>query len=246
MTEKAIYDNILNKCNNLEHKFIDFFDLICNKWNVNKTITDPITIDMIKSLIFGVDEEMPMKKLDVNKNRNLIKQLFLNNVNLKNSIYFIQDIVKQLEEFVNHVATYFETNMDKLKNKGISEVEYKKLKYLFYSYGWECTHIRSYCSDIQTLIDNSGCITNTSIIKEKPTEKDLKKCKKDTLKRYYFTDSYTIKNNIRYFDMKSMIFGETNTIMRMYNLITDFLFKDFMFMYNVIKTNISVLAQVTK
>ena len=46
--------------------------------------------------------------------------------------------------------------------------------------------------------------------------------------------------------MKTMIFGETNTILRLYNIVTNFLFKDFLFMYRVIKTNIETLSQNCK
>lgn len=246
MKETDLYNSIIIKCDNLQNRFDDFFEKSREKRNISKKIIDNGVCVLMKNLIFTADEENPISKLDIGKNKNLVKQLILNIPNFKDAIGFLQDIIIQLEEFMNHIANDFETTLNNIPDKKITDIEFRKLKYLFFSYGWECTHIRSYCSDLQTLIDNSGSLSIDRSEFLKPTVDDIKYCKKDTMKRYYFTDTYELKNNVKYFDMNTMIFGETNTIMRMYNIITNFLFKDFLFMFNVVKTNISVLLQTTK
>lgn len=263
---KKFYDNLIDKCNNLELRFESFFNDAMVHNDIPKSLFE-YNITIIQELLFGVDESMPIKKVDCNKNKNLIKQILLNVPNMRDSVNLLSEIIAQLEEFLNFIANSFnKINEDYYKNKATSisnsdEVisfekhindynltvsEYEKLSRMLYSYAWECTHIRSYCSELRSLIDNSGCLAATSKLLSNINPSDIKNCKKDTLKRYYFTDTYEIKNNIRYFDMNSMIFGETNTIMRLYNIITDFLFKDFLFMYSVIKTNITVLSQKSK
>lgn len=246
MTEIKLYKSIITKCDNLENKFIDFFEKSREKRNISENIINADVCNLMKMLIFGVNEETPMAKLDIGKNKNLVKQLILNIPNFKDALGFLQDIIIQLEEFMNHISNDFEMELNNIADRKITSIEFIKLKYLFSSYGWECTHIRSYCSELQTLIDNSGSLATDRSELLKPTVEDIKYCKKDTMKRYYFTDTYELKNNIKYFDMDTMIFGETNSIMRMYNIITNFLFKDFLFMFNVVKTNISVLLQTTK
>ena len=217
-------------------------------------------INLISELLFGVDEKMPIKKLDCNKNKNLVKQILLNVPNMRNSVNLLSCIISQLEEFLNYIANEFNNILTKYKNTktdisydkwltdnyNLTCREYEKLSYMFCSYAWECTHIHSYCIELRSLIDNSGYLTPDNLFLTNNEKNDINHCKKDTLKRYYFSDTYEIKNNIRYFDMKTMIFGETNTILRLYNIVTNFLFKDFLFMYRVIKTNIETLSQNCK
>ena len=75
----------------------------------------------------------------------------------------------------------------------------------------------------------------------------IKTLKKDTLKRYYFYEVYEIKNSFKYFSINDMFFGETNSIMRLYNNIMDFIFKDFVFIYNTIESNLSeIIKKSTK
>ena len=248
MTDTILFENILGICNNLENRFEDFFIKSCVEHDIPAGIYEYNTTPIIKELLFGIDENSSIKKMSIIKNRNVIKQLFLNTPSLKNSINVFQDIVKQLEEFINYISAEFEKYPTLVKNNSkyeLNDVEYNKLKCMFFSYSWECTHIRSYCSDIKQLLDNSSCLATTKPESFQIEPNSITHCKKDTMKRYYFIDTYEIKNNIRYFDMSTMIFGETNTIMRMYNKITDFLFKDFMFMYNVIKTHFMVLGGKT-
>jgi hypothetical protein len=247
MKDSELFKDILDKCENLENRFDSFFTKSLNDRNIPENMFYG-TVFIIKELIFGVDENQPTRKVEINKNRNMIKQTFLNVSNFRDTINVYHDIISQLEEFLNYVYNKFADGYSSCETSGkskLSKEEFDKLKTILWSYGWESTSIRSYCSDLKNLIDNSSCLANTrsDFFKIKPDS--VKTCKKDTLKRYYFTDTYELKNNIKYFDMNNMIFGETNTIMRMYNKISDFLFKDFMFMYNVIKTNIQVLYSKT-
>lgn len=241
--ELKIYKDILEKSNSLKNRFIKFFENTLKENDVSSSIFDANVLEIIKSLIFGVEENSNIAKVDVGKNRNLIKHMFLNLPNIYKVACVYKDLVIQFEEYLNYVHNELDS-IPIRETVILNEYTFEKFKDLIYSFSWESTYMRSYASTFKTLIYNSGNINF-----EKPLsvahvlEDKIVGVKKDTLKRYYFSDCYDLKNGFKYFDNNKMLFGETNSIMRVFNILSDYLFRDFITMYNCIVCNIDEILK---
>jgi len=238
--ELKIYKNILEKSYTLKNKFEKFYITTIKNVEISDSMTDYNVVEMIKSLIFGVDDTN-VAKVDIGKNRNLIKQMLLNLPSLYKVACLYKELLIQFEEYLNYIDSEIESIPIK-EVQLLNEYTFEKFKDLVYSFSWEATYMRSHASTFKTLIYNSG-----SINFEKPHningQDEVVGAKKDTLKRYYFGDCYDIKNGFKYFDNSKMIFGETNAIMRVFNRISDYLFKDFITVYNTIVLNIEEILK---
>ena len=99
--ELKIYKDILEKSNSLKNRFIKFFENTLKENDVSSSIFDANVLEIIKSLIFGVEENSNIAKVDVGKNRNLIKHMFLNLPNIYKVACVYKDLVIQFEEYLN-------------------------------------------------------------------------------------------------------------------------------------------------
>ena len=254
INELEIYKDLYRITENLKNRFIPFVKKTLIERNIDsKPFDDNDIFTIMKTLVFGVDKESTIKKVDLVKNKNLMKLFFLNLPNIYSSVSFIKDIFVQIDEFI---WTIDKTLFDKIykpskdDNKEFSilnEKEIVRFMNIIESYSNECTFIRSSLSSLKDIVYNTAIIDNRSTDDIISNFGSIKTLKKDTLKRYYFYEVYEIKNSFKYFSLNDMFFGETNSIMRLYNNIMDFIFKDFVFIYNTIETNLNeIIKKSTK
>ena len=243
MKEKEIYNDILLKSKNLKTKFNSFFKNKLKENNLNNTIIDDNIINMINSLLFGFDSSNKISKNDFHKQYNLLKQLFLKLPNIDNTLSLMKDIIYQLDEYINYINTSF-AKLEFVKDRKMNNCVFIKMRDMLNYYSWSSMHIRSDIMTLKTLIRNSGWIQLNKPIELTET-KDIGLAKPDTLKRFYFEYVYDLKNSVKLIDETQMIFGETNTIMQLFNKVFEYIFKYFICVYNIITTNIEWIAKTT-
>lgn len=73
--ELGIYKDILEKSKSLKNRFTKFFENVLKENEISTSLFDANVLEIIKSLIFGVEENSNIAKVDVGKNRNLVKHL---------------------------------------------------------------------------------------------------------------------------------------------------------------------------
>lgn len=239
MKEKNIYDDILTKSTNIRDRFETFFKTKMKENGVSPNLIDDNVVNIIKTLLFGTGSSSKISKNDFHKQFNLIKQLFLKLPDIENTLSLLKDMIFQFDEYINYVSSTF-SKLEVIKDKKITNDTFCKIRDMLNHYSWTSMHIRSDVMTLKTLIHNSGWIhINKSLTLI--DKKDIGNAKPDTLKRYYFDDVYDLKNSIKLFNNNEMIFGETNTIMNLYNKIFEYIFKHFICVYNIIYTNIEWL-----
>lgn len=236
---------------NLKERFVPFIENSLKEHNIDRTVfVENDIFSIMKTLIFGVEKDSPIKKVDLIKNKNLLKTFFLNLPNIYASLSVIKDIIVQIDEYLWSIDRIMYEKLCKNEKKDekifLTEEEIKRFMIVLDMYSQDCTYIRTSISSLKDLI------YNTAVIDDRPIDNIINKfnsvphMKKDTLKRYYFYDVYEIKSGgFKYFNTKDMFFGETNTILRTYNIVMDFLFKDFMSIYNVIDTNFAEIIRLS-
>jgi len=250
--ELDIYKEMYRITENIKNRFIPFVKKTLVERNIDIKYFDESDIfSIMKTLIFGVDKESSIKKVDLVKNKNLMKLFFLNLPNIYSSISFIKDIFVQIDEFIWAIDKMLFEKIYKpttdFSNSILNEKEITRFMNIIETYTNECAFIRSSLSSLKDIIYNTAVIDNRSTDDIMANLGAIKTLKKDTLKRYYFYEVYEIKNSFKYFSINDMFFGETNSIMRLYNNIMDFIFKDFVFIYNTIESNLSeIIKKSTK
>lgn len=240
-------DKITNMLETYRNNFHDRFEKIATDLDMLGPGLDTVA-DMMKAMIFGVGDDTPIKKVDLGKNKNLIKYVLLNLPNMNKTTKMLRSIVTDLEELLYNIKDLILSDSfisDTPPENGEpliiqEEVGYKLDDMITFFYS-ESTRALSAVVRLGSLLSNSGMLKfDDSYNHEKP---DINTAKKDTMKRYYFNDVYDIKNGFRYFNKNKMIFGETNTIMKHFNLIIDFLFKDFIYFFNTLLVNMEYLGK---
>jgi len=245
MKEKEIYNDILLKSKNLKTKFNSFFKNKLKENNLNNSVIDDNIINMINSLLFGFDSSNRISKNDFHKQYNLLKQIFLKLPNIDNTLSLMKDIIYQLDEYINYITTTFgKLEFEFEKDRKMNDCVFIKMRDMLNYYTWYSMHIRSDIMTLKTLVRNSGWIRLDKPIELTET-KDIGLAKPDTLKRFYFEHVYDLKNSVKLIDETQMIFGETNTIMQLFNKIFEYIFKNFICVYNIITTNIEWLSKAT-
>jgi hypothetical protein len=229
--EEPIFQKITDSSTKLKAKFKEYLRNSCKANDFDFDGGFDLDIDvMIEELIFGIesksDNTFNTAKVDYSKNKNLIKSIILNHIYDPGAIDTIKDIITAIEEYCNHVFTllqdiYIDNSNDAILTTFIDIVE---------NISWNASHIRSLTTNLKKLVRNSKEKTENNI--------DINKfMKQDSLKRYYFHHVYDLKNQVKVFDTKNMIFGETNNIMYNFDKIMDFIFEEFSGMYILINTN---------
>ena len=184
-------------------------------------------IDIIVMLMFGESkyDENITKKIDFNKNKNLIKNIFLS-MGFETAISILKEISHLTEDFMTKFTDKFRTIINSNFNDPesiLTEDEFKRLDEVIFAFSWMGTHCNSNIISMTTLYHNT-------------LTRPLNKIKRDSLKRYYFNHVYDLKNNIKIFDKDSMIFGEINMIMSLFDAVCDYIFGDFITTYNTLDT----------
>ena len=184
-------------------------------------------IDVFVMLMFGESkyDENITKKIDFNKNKNLIKNSILS-MGFENSIIILRETSHFVEDFLSKFADKFRTlNSSDFNDPDsyLTEDEVKRLDEFIFDQSWLATHCNSNIISMSTMYRN---------VSSRP----LSKVKRDSLKRYFFNHVYDLKNNVKIFDKDNMIFGETNLIMTFFDHICDYIFGDFITTYNVLDT----------
>jgi hypothetical protein len=191
-------------------------------------------IDIFVMLMFGESkyDENITKKIDFNKNKNLIKSSILS-LGFDNAIVILRETIHFAEDFMTKFADKFRT----LSSSNFSdpeailtEDEVKRLDEFIFALSWMATHSNSNVISMSTLYRN---------VSTRP----LNKVKRDSLKRYYFNHVYDLKNNVKIFDKDNMFFGETNMIMSLFDSVCDYIFGDFITAYNSLDTLIKSMLQ---
>ena len=210
--EEPIFQKITDSSTKLKAKFKEYLRNSCKANDFDFDGGFDLDIDvMIEELIFGIesksDNTFNTAKVDYSKNKNLIKSIILNHIYDPGAV-LLQDI-------------YIDNSNDAILTTFIDIVE---------NISWNASHIRSLTTNLKKLVRNSKEKTENNI--------DINKfMKQDSLKRYYFHHVYDLKNKVKIFDTKNMIFGETNNIMYNFDKIMDFIFEEFSGMYILINTN---------
>lgn len=215
----------------LENLKTDAYKSIEKIWKRAGYKPDPYSsvdiIDVYVMLMFGESkyDENITKKIDFNKNKNLIKNSILT-MGFKESIEILRETVRIADEFVSNFADKFKTLMrSDFSNPDsiLTEDEVDRLYDYIFGLSWMATHAASNVTTMSTMYHN---IYNHPI----------NKLKRDSLKRYYFNHVYDLKNNVKIFDKEQMFFGETNAIMSLFDSVCDYIFGDFITTFNSLDT----------
>ena len=222
---------IVDLYHSLENIKTDAYKTIEKIWKKVGYKPDPYSsidlIDVFVMLMFGESkyDENITKKIDFNKNKNLIKNSILS-MGFENSIIILRETSHFVEDFLSKFSDKFKTlnNSDfDDPDSYLTEDEVKRLDEFIFDQSWLATHCNSNIISMSTMYGN---------ISSRP----LSKIKRDSLKRYFFNHVYDLKNNVKIFDKDNMIFGETNLIMTFFDNICDYIFGDFITTYNVLDT----------
>ena len=222
---------IVDLYHSLENIKKDAYKTIEKIWKKVGYKPDPYSsidlIDVFVMLMFGESkyDENITKKIDFNKNKNLIKNSILS-MGFENSIIILRETSHFTEDFLSKFSDKFKTlnNSDfNDPDSYLTEDEVKRLDEFIFDQSWLATHCNSNIVSMSTMYRN---------ISSRP----LSKVKRDSLKRYFFNHVYDLKNNVKIFDKDNMFFGETNLIMTFFDYICDYIFGDFITTYNVLDT----------
>lgn len=195
--------------------------------DVEYSSIDPF--DLMTLLMFGESNSYNsvIKKLDYNKNKNILKTMIKDSNKLSNSVSFLRALIIYMDNYLEQVLKYYET-LDPERNgenKYICKSLYDRLHSMLMSFSDEVFHMRDRSTTLKHLVDyTNGC-----------NEVDSSLVKTDTLKRFYFSHVYALKNNVVYFNKNNMLFGEIDNIMRNFDTLFDFLFGDCICIYQTIK-----------
>lgn len=247
--ELSIFQDIHRKTINLKERFESYVNsIIKDDEKIKKFFEDNDIVNIMKSLIFGVDDNLGIKKVDFAKNKNLLKKVFISLPNFYNTLSILKNIFIQLDEYIWYVdkTIYTELYNNDLfystdnYNPILNDIEIIRFMNILDVFKNETTYIRSTISELKNIV-YSTCNMNKDDFLENANK--IKSLKKDSLKRYYFTDVYEIKDGLKYFYTDGMFFGETNSIMHYYKKIIEFIFCDFCAIYNTIENNVSEIIK---
>lgn len=246
--EINIFKTMHTKTINLKEKFIPYVENLAKENDqLYILFSENDVFNIMKVLLFGVDENTSIKKVDLVKNKNLLKKVFLNLSNFYNSLIFLKDIFVQIDEFIWFIDKFYYDEIYKNSKEMtlLNEIEISRFMNVLDSFKDETSYIRSSLSSLKEIVHNSCVINSMNELDFQDRHDKIKKLKKESLKRYYFYDIYDIKDGIKHFYTDDMFFGESNNIMHMYNHIIDFMFKDFCSIYNTIELNLNEIIKTS-
>lgn len=234
-SQEEIIRELSHSLENLKKDAYKYIEKIWKKVNYKPEPYSSIDlIDVYVMLMFGESkyDENITKKIDFNKNKNLIKSSILS-MGFDKAITILRETLNFTEDFMTKFSDKFRSLLNSNFNDPdaiLTEDEVKRIDEFIFSLSWLSTHSISNMTSMSTLYHN---------ISSHP----LNKVKRDSLKRYYFNHVYDLKNNVKIFDKEQMFFGETNTIMTLFDYICDYIFGDFITTYNSLDTLIKSMLQ---
>ena len=229
---------IYHEISKIYDKIIDFSKSNGENGSITLNYKEQV-LDIIGILLFGETKynDNIIKKVDFSKNKHIIKLMFLNNIGVLYSVQFMCEILSNFYNFMEGVKDSF----DKLHSNGVSNDalsiitndEIIAISDLINDYLSEIADVRSQASNLVFYIHHN--------LKD---HKEYDHLNKDTLKRYYFNDTYDLKNQVKIFETERMFFGQTNHIMRIYNKIFNFVFGDFICIFYTLNNQFKVLSNI--
>lgn len=238
---KSIDNFIINFKKTFTEKFQEQYDEIYKhneraiQLNADSTIKP---VELIYLLVFGESKynDNINNKVDYNKNKNLLKNILFNYFGVSNSTNILRIVLKMFNGLLSTINDTFEEIWIYSSINGmvfddiITKDEIERIMRLISAFMWESEHKIPELSALDKII--AGTIYN----------KEIKNLNQDTLKRFYFNDVYELKNNVKMFELNDMFFGETNSIMRMYNNIFNFIFGDIIGEYYIINNTFRTIV----
>lgn len=175
-----------------------------------------------------------ISKVDFNKDCRTFQVAVTDVVDLRNSIRFLRHYIHKFDEFINKLSEYYNLYIKYyFEIHGLDDEDVlKRIQLMIESYITDTSYCFNTIGNLLCILNNyyddSGNLTSSG--------EKLKVVKYDTLKRYYFNHTYTLKSSVKMFNKESMAFGEINNIMKQYNYIYNFVFGTLICDIQTIKT----------
>lgn len=221
-----------------QKKFISFLDETYDECELNKDNKENIC-EIILSLMFGEylisnHEVKNLTKLNNTKNKNLIKLYLLNNTDFYNSCIFLYKIMQNISDFLSELSiSLYEKQNDDFNNifKNTSE----EIKKYSSEYNRFVRIVDCYSSESMSISTKAHLNKlETYNLKELLGNEPITYFKQDSLRKYYFTNVYILKNNVKIFNKENMLFGEINQIMKQYEEVIEYILMNFVCVYSVL------------
>lgn len=188
---------------------------------LREEISSMIDFDQLYYLFYG---DIPsycknISKVDYNKDCKTFKILITDVTDLRRSIRFLRRLIRYFDTFLfdfneNFRKMYIDELKEDDKNYGII----KRLETMLDSFSTDTAYCFNVVSNLLYSLDTYYNENPNSIGKK------ITFTKHDTLKRYYFIHTYSLKGAVKIFNNDTMIFGEVNNLMKQYDYIYDFVF----------------------
>lgn len=211
----------------------DIIEQFCNRDNfitnvkryvdeeLREEIASMIDFDQLYYLFYG---DIPsycknISKVDYNKDCKTFKILITDVTDLRRSIRFLRRLIRYFDNFLytfneNFRKMYINELKEDDKNYGII----KRLETMLDSFSTDTAYCFNMVSNLLYSLDTYYNENPNSIGKK------ITFTKHDTLKRYYFVHTYSLKGAVKIFNNDTMIFGEVNNLMKQYDFIYNFVF----------------------
>lgn len=188
---------------------------------LREEISSMIDFDQLYYLFYG---DIPsycknISKVDYNKDCKTFKILITDVTDLRRSIRFLRRLIRYFDTFLfdfneNFRKMYIDELKEDDKNYGII----KRLETMLDSFSTDTAYCFNVVSNLLYSLDTYYNENPNSIGKK------ITFTKHDTLKRYYFIHTYSLKGAVKIFNNDTMIFGEVNNLMKQYDFLYDFIF----------------------
>lgn len=225
--ELSIIMNYKDKISDLIDDFFDRSKFIDNsrdyaKLELRDTMYSRLDHDFIYFHIYG---DVPsfdnnVSKVDFVKDCRAFQVTVTDVIDLRNSVRFLRHYIHRFEAFLCEITENYKIYSKHLNffQDKVNENIIDRIGMILESYMTEVMYTLNVSSDLICIL-NRYYDKNLNRIDNK-----IKLVKYDTLKRYYFNDTYTLKNSVKMFNKEAMVFGEINNIMKQYNYIYNFVF----------------------
>lgn len=173
-----------------------------------------------------------ISKVDFVKDCRTFQITITDVVDLRRSVKYLRHYIRRFDEFIEDFLDVFKKYAENNNyiTENANENIFERIELMIDSFLTD----NSYCFNV---ISNLVCILNRYYEENLDSiGEKLKFVKYDTLKRYYFTHTYSLKNSVKMFNKESMFFGEINNIMKQYNFIYNYVFGTLICDIQTIKT----------
>lgn len=205
-----------------------------SKNELRESISSNIDHNFIYFHIYGdiPSYDKNISKVDFIKDCRTFQVVITDVVDLRNSVRFLRNYIRRFDNFLYNLAELYNDYLDSTEIYYSKEENniLKRVGIIVESYLTDTSYCMNVISNLLCNL-NEYYDNNPNEIKEK-----ISVVKHDTLKRYYFTNTYYLKNSVKIFNKETMCFGEINNIMKQYNYIYNFVFGTLVCNIQTIKT----------